>query len=354
MINLYRKFSSHVIEYPGNIFAPNWVHVPVWNIFGAEKGYAHVLESFKEVEHRFPEGTFHLGEFCSVSCKNTLHIVTKLAKDLRTRSDRELIVYPTLLPVANWNEFFKVALSNDYYGTIPNFYLAARPGRLWQRLYPTNSLHFIYANHSFMPLSKMRVADDTIWPTFSEDPEIKKELRETAIKDLDTLFTLRHAELKTGGRFCFDVLLECNVPKESVWKQLSEVVIDHFKSGIIKPEERAKIALRNFERNDSIINTVLDKHQKNFKVIVKEKVKSRFPAWHDYEKDKDARKLAKVYTDWMKEWTAVAILNSLAATRSQEEKLKIVNDIYIELEDRVSKTPVPLDVELYDFIVEKI
>jgi hypothetical protein len=61
MINLYRKFSSHVIEYPGNIFAPNWVHVPVWNIFGAEKGYAHVLESFKEVEHRFPEGTFHLG-----------------------------------------------------------------------------------------------------------------------------------------------------------------------------------------------------------------------------------------------------------------------------------------------------
>lgn len=349
-----RRFSSHIVEYPGNIFAPAWVHVPVWNIYGSEKGYPHVLESFKATAERFPDGALHIGEFCSVSSKNCVHILTKLAKDLRTRSDRELVIYPTLLPVANWNEWFKMALSPDYYGAIPNLYVAARPGPLWKRLFPSNSLHFIYANHSFMPLSKMRVADDTIWPTFSEDPAIKKELHDTAVKDLDTLLTLRHAELKSGGRFCFDVLLNCNVPKESVWKQLNEVVSDMVKSGRITAEERAKIALRNFERNDEIINTALERHEKHFKVIVKERVNSRFTAWNEFEKDKDPVKLAKNYTDWMKEWTATAIMMNLAATRPQEEKVKIIADIYQDLQTRCTKYPVPLDVSLYDFILEKI
>ncbi|OMJ86792.1 hypothetical protein SteCoe_11648 [Stentor coeruleus] len=351
---LGRRFASHIIEYPGNIFAASWVLVPQWNIYGAEKGYNHVLESFREVEKKFPDGAFHVGEFCSVSCKNTLHIVSKLAKDLRTRSQREIVDYPTLLPVANWNEFFKVALSPEYYGTIPNFFMTARPGSIWKRLFPNESLHFIYANHSFMPLSKMRVADDTIWPTFSEDPQVINELKETAIKDLDTLLTLRHAELKKGGRFCFDVLLECKVPKESPWKQLNEVVQSFVDSGRIKKEERDKLALRNFERNDEIINTVLSRHEKNFRVVVKERMTSRFPAWSEYEKDKDANKLAKNYTDWLKEWTALAILNTLSATRPQEERNKIVSDIYAELQARCSKYPIPLDVNLYDFIVEKI
>ena len=144
--------------------------------------------------------------------------------------------------------------------------LPGRKSRLGlEATFPHNSLHFIYANHSFMPLSKMRVAEDTIWPTFSEDPKIKSELRETAIKDLDTLLTLRHAELKSGGRFCLDVLLQCHVPKESVWKQLNEVVSDFVKSGRIKVEERQKIALRSFERDDDVINTAMGRHEKTLR-----------------------------------------------------------------------------------------
>lgn len=98
-----RSFSAApvFVEYPGNIYVGHWVHVPVWNIFGAEKSYTSALHALKETEQAYPDGLFTVADFCSVSCKNTMHIVTKLAKDLRTRSDREILIHPTLLPVAN-------------------------------------------------------------------------------------------------------------------------------------------------------------------------------------------------------------------------------------------------------------
>ena len=88
MLLFARRFSTHMIEFAGNIFAPTWVHVPISCTLAVDKGYPHVLHAFQEVEQRFPDGALHIGEFCSVSCKNTLHIISKLSKDLRTRSQR--------------------------------------------------------------------------------------------------------------------------------------------------------------------------------------------------------------------------------------------------------------------------
>ena len=99
---------------------------------------------------------------------------------------------------------------------------------------------------------------------------------------------------------------------------------------------------------------MLEKHSKNFKVVSKHTVHSRFPAWDDYEKTKDAYTLAKTYSDWLREWTAPAILMNLSAERSAEEKTQIINDIYNELTNRTAKHPMPVDVELYDFVLEKI
>ena len=168
------------------------------------------------------------------------------------------------------------------------------------------------------------------------------------------MLTLHHAELKSGGRFCLDVLLQCHVPKESVWKQLNEVVSDFVKSGRIKVEERQKIALRSFERDDDVINTAMGRHEKNFKIVVKEKVNSRFTAWGEYEKHKDPARLSKDYTAWLKEWTAGALMMTLGASRAQEEKTAIITEIYTELEARCARLAVSLDVALYDFILEKI
>lgn len=205
-----------------------------------------------------------------------------------------------------------------------------------------------------MPISKMRVAHDTIWPTMSLDPAIIQELRDTAVKDLDTILTLRGQEIKQNGHFCFDILLDHPIPKESCWRVLNDIVTDFVNTGIITKEERAKMAIRNYQRNDSIINEVLDKHRNNWQVVHKETVTSRFPAWNDYVKDQDAGKLAKTYSDWLKEWTSGAILLNLGPTRSQEEKVGIIKDIYEELTRRCTAMPIPLDVSLYDFVLKKL
>ena len=350
----FRRFSTHTLEYAGNIFVNTWVHAPIWNIYGAEKAYPHVLHAFQEVEQRFPDGAFHIGEFCSVSCKNTLHIVSKLSKDLRTRSQREIMNTSTLLPIANWNDFFKVASSQNYYGSIPKFFHAGSPGSIWQQRFPRDSLHFIYSNQSFMPLSKMRVAPDNIWPSLSEDPQIKKEQHETAINDLDNLLKLRHLELKKGGRFCFDILLDCNEKKESIWRQMNFVMDDFVRDGIIKPEERAKMAIRSFERNDEIVDLAFARHKNTWKIITKEKISSNALIYDDYEKDHDVEKFARITTEYMKEWSQAPIINNLAPTRTIEEKNKIMKDYYAELQNRSVKAPIPLNVQSYDVVVEKI
>mmetsp|Transcript_30958 Transcript_30958/g.30609 ORF Transcript_30958/g.30609 Transcript_30958/m.30609 type:complete len:206 (-) Transcript_30958:36-653(-) len=205
-----------------------------------------------------------------------------------------------------------------------------------------------------MPISKMRVAADTIWPTMSEDPVIIKELRDTAIKDLDNILTLRGKEIKSGGHFCFDILLDHPIPRLSCWRLLNDVVADFVALGRITQEERAKMAIRNYQRNDDMINEVLGKHNSNWRIVHKETVTSRFPAWGQYEIDHDAKKLAKTYTEWLQEWTAGAIMMNLAATRPQQEKQFIISDIYEELFNRCAANPMPLDVQLYDFILQKL
>ena len=50
-----------------------------------------------------------------------------------------------------------------------------------------------------------------------------------------------------------------------MWKQLNEVVSDFVKSGRIKVEERQKIALRSFERDDDVINTAMGRHEKTLR-----------------------------------------------------------------------------------------
>lgn len=344
----------HYAEYHGNIYVGHWVHVPAWNIYGAEKTYSEVLESFEEVQMKFPQDRLHIGDFCSVSCKNTMHVITKLVTELRTTSDREVVVSPTLLPMANWNDYFKLALSPEYYGGLSNTFVMARPAYLWKRIFPNEFLHFIYANHSFMPISKMPVAEDTVWPTLSQDPQVKQELLETATRDLDNLLTLRSQELKKGGRFCFDILLDHEVPLKSPWRLLSDIVEEFVAQGKIHKEERSKMAVRNYQRTRDLVDSVLEKHSQTFRVVEKQVVCSRFPAYAEFQKDKDAQKLAWTYSDWLKEWTAPAIMMNLAQTRSQDEKVGIVKEIYEELAKRSAQDPIPLDVELYDIILERI
>lgn len=214
-------------------------------------------------------------------------------------------------------------------------------------------MHFAYSNHSFLPVSKTPVAPDTIWATLSKDPAIKSHLKQTAMKDLDLLLTLRHRELVKGGVFMFDLLATHEIPDKSCWVLLNTVLQQYIDAGKITQEERDHIGMRNCQRDDEVIYTVLDKHKDNFKVIYNEKTVSRFVAWGKYLEHKDAKRLAEEYIAWLKEWTPGAILLGLSQERSPAEKAELISGIYEEVCRVVADNPMPLDIEIYNFIVEK-
>lgn len=95
------KRAVHYLEYKGNIFFPNWVHVPVWNTLCAEETYEAAAGAFHRMHRQHPGSHLSVAEFCSASTKNTLHVITKLVKELRNDSDREVLISSTLLPIAN-------------------------------------------------------------------------------------------------------------------------------------------------------------------------------------------------------------------------------------------------------------
>lgn len=283
-----------------------------------------------------------------------MHVITKLVHELREKSDREVLISPTLLPSANWREYIKTATSNEYYGGLDKTFFTVRPSILWKQIYRSDSVHFAYSNQSFLSLSRVPVAPDTIWPTFTKDPSIRSELKEIAIKDLDLLLSLRHKELKKGGMFMLDLLAAQDLPEKSCWSLLNTFLQGFVDSGRITQEERSRIVMKNYQRDEEVINTVLDRHMNNFRIRHYDTVASRYPAWDRYLEHRDSKKLAKEYVDWLKEWTPGAILMALSEDRSQEEKNELINDVYDDVLRIATENPMPLDIQMTNLVLEKI
>lgn len=266
---------------------------------------------------------------------------------------RDLSIYPVLLPSSNWTEFFKLALSENNYGLVPNVYLIARPGSIYKKLFPLDSVHFIYSNNN-QGISKIKPTYDNIWPGFCKNPEVLKECKDIAINDLDVFLNLRYSELIKGGRIYFDLLYDNGLSNDFIYQEANRVVNDFVDQGVITYDERNRIALNSYRRNDEIFDTAFDRHKKSFNIISQEVHTTVFPAWSLYQITKDSEALARSYADWIKESSSSVIFNSLETSKTQEDKKKILKDLYEELYKALVKSPTGLNFTYCHYILEKI
>lgn len=205
-----------------------------------------------------------------------------------------------------------------------------------------------------MPISKLYIVEDTIWPAFTTDKSIRDSHKETSIKDLTNIITHRSQELCKGGRFIFNTLAPTTMPKESPWLLLNDIVEDFTKQGKILPEERQKIGLRYYFRSHEEINTALN-HTKHLMRLIKTEVYTdRFFAYDEYLKTQDAYKLGRVYSEWLKEMTGSSIMMALSPYRSQEAKILLLDEIFRKLSETCSAHPAPCEVSFNEVILERL
>lgn len=151
-----------------------------------------------------------------------------------------------------------------------------------------------------MVLSTVPAIPDTIWATLTEDSATKRRLNTIAVDDLDMLLDSRNKELKRGGMFSLDICIKENVPKKSCLELLNRVYQRFVESGKVTRAERDRTALPFYQRSSEIVEFVLNKHRKNFKIVNQEDIACKHPAWKAYVADGDKVKLATEYSGLLK------------------------------------------------------
>lgn len=354
MINrtIFRHFAA--LEFHGTIYAPHWEITPEWNNLCVKRNESDVKEALEIADRISGMNPINIADLLSASGQNSVSILKLGLQQIRANTSKDVSIFATYLPTANWSEWFKYALDEKNYGSISNLYLYGRPGNVFKRLHPYNTIHFVYANHILMPISKLMTTEDTIWPAFTSDVSIRNIHKEISIKDLTDIITHRAQELCKGGRFIFNTLAPTNIPKESPWLLLNQIVEEYTKKHKITPEERQKIGFRYYFRSDEEINSALNNTQSLMRLIKKEVYTDRFFAYDEYLSTKDAQKLGRIYSEWLKELTGPSIMMALSPYRSQERKIELLNEIFEQLTERCIAHPAPCELSFNEIILERI
>lgn len=112
--------------------------------------------------------SFGIADLGCSSGPNTLSIVKEIIQAFQSlssdhlRQSSEFRVYLNDLPTNDFNSIFKALpdfcreLQNEGVNQNPSgFFIGAYPGSFYQRLFPSNCLHFVYSNYSLHWLSRV-------------------------------------------------------------------------------------------------------------------------------------------------------------------------------------------------------
>ncbi|TYJ02694.1 hypothetical protein E1A91_A13G247200v1 [Gossypium mustelinum] len=125
-------------------------------------------------------------------------IVTRICQEAHCESP-ELQVFLNDLPQNDFNTVFK---------SVPSFngrpcFIAGVAGSFYQRLFPTNSIHFVHSSYSLHWLSKVPGEVENkrnVYIAKSNPPNVSKAYFEQIRNDFSSFLRFRFEEMITGGR----------------------------------------------------------------------------------------------------------------------------------------------------------
>ncbi|GAB4848544.1 hypothetical protein Ancab_003250 [Ancistrocladus abbreviatus] len=190
------------------------------------------LETVQQLYLRTTPERLAIADLGCSSGPNTFSIIRDLyqavvaaaaSSKLNQPSPPELVVYLNDLPTNDFNSIFKAL--PDFYGEIrrekgnsnvvedghsPSIYIAAFPGSFYGRVFPLNSLHFIYSSYSLHWLSKVppmifnehgkSINKGSIHICPNSPPQVIQAYERQFQEDFSLFLRLRSQELVVGGQ----------------------------------------------------------------------------------------------------------------------------------------------------------
>lgn len=194
---------------------------------------------------------------CS-SGPNTFLAVSELIKTVDNKrkilghKSPEYHVYLNDLPSNDFNTIFKSVpgfqekLKMQMESGFGPCVFAGVPGSFYQRLFPTNSLHFVHSSYSLQWLSQVpeleEVNKGNIYIACSSPPSVIKAYINQFEKDFSTFLSCRAEELVTGGRMVLTILGRksedpCSKDGCYIWELLALALKHMVSEGLIEEEK---------------------------------------------------------------------------------------------------------------------
>ncbi|KAM7250660.1 hypothetical protein ACFE04_022543 [Oxalis oulophora] len=249
-----------------------------------------------------PITSFGVADLGCSSGPNTLSIIKDIFETVEGLScqeknnniPEEFRVYLNDLPTNDFNSIFKTLpdFYKDLYkgretnipeGYCPSIFVAGYPGSFYGRLFPNNSLHFIYSSYSLHWLSKVpsgiynseqgkSVNKGNVYISKSSPPEVSRAYYAQFLEDFSLFLASRSKEMIRGGRMVLILL-----------GRISE---DHVDRGNSFFWELLSRSLANFVSRGLIEKAKLDSYDVHFYAPCKKEIKEEVRKQGSFELDR--------------------------------------------------------------------
>ncbi|XP_046567197.1 farnesoic acid carboxyl-O-methyltransferase-like [Haliotis rubra] len=311
----------------------------------------------------FNEHVFNIGDYGTGDGATSMTFLKELLDILKERhgSERQFQVIYEDQSLNDFNSLFRrlsgvIPDPPPYLLNMDNVFAFATGVHFYKQCVPSDSMHYIMCMIAAHWLSKTPVLYKEslcIYPDSSA--EEKKALRDQSLSDWETFLLMRSRELKRGGILA--VSLTCEYVDETIGRisfTLQNLVFlmthlwrEYRDTGKITNKEfiNTNIAYCHYNMEDlkaPFENNTSAVWQSGLRLVSSDVVINNdvfYSAWKekkDLEGVDDRDGFVRAYVAAHRNWSNSIFMDGLSDDRSREDKLKIVDDFYVDMQERIA------------------
>jgi hypothetical protein len=303
-----------------------------------------------------------IGDYGCSDGKNALAPIRVAIAALRRRAGptRPILVYHVDLPGNDFTTLFRL-LDGDpssYVKDDAAVYPYAMGRSFYQEVFPPGVVDVGWSSFAVVWLSRIpRQIPGHFCIPFSTGA-IRAEFDRQAARDWETFLTLRARELRRGGRLVVVLpALDDNVSMRlgGVMEQANATLAELEEAGAITSDERGQMTIASCPRHERDLVAPFA-NGGHFKGLLIEQVSTAIspdPAWTEFERDKDAAKLAAKRALFFRVVFSPALAHTLAPGRTAAERRAFIERMEQGVRERHARAPAPMNLPVSTIVIKK-
>lgn len=304
------------------------------------------------------EGPFAIADYGAADGGTSIDMMRKaVARIRKSAPERQITISYTDLPHNDFSVLFQLlqgvlpGYEADPLGKLPNVFTFGSGTTFYRQIFPDSSVSLGFSATAMHWLSRLplQIADHP--HAVGSNPDEKKELRQAALADWDTILMHRAREMKPGGKFVFANFCEDEKGHylgHTGGVNMHDTFAKHWRNllrdgTITEAEYRRANFVQFYKTKDEFTAPFDDPNSAVSKAgLVLERAFTRTtgcPYAADFARKGDAAAFAKAYVPTLRSWSESTFMGGLDPSRPVAERMAIVNRFYGAYEAEVAASP---------------